>query len=53
MSKDAKLKAINLREKVEVIATANAPYHKKGDKVLVHPNVAEAMIAKGWAAKAK
>lgn len=40
---------VDLTKTVEVTATAEAPYHSKGEKIMVAPAVAEKMKANGWA----
>jgi hypothetical protein len=43
------LEAIDLREKVEVIATKDAPHHAEGEVIRCHPKMAEHFIAIGVA----
>lgn len=42
-------KGIDLREKVKVIATDTAPYHKEGETIETHPNLAASFIKSGYA----
>lgn len=50
-NKDVKI--IDLRERVRVYATKDAPYHEEGQEVNVAPAIAEMMIKNKWATKTK
>lgn len=51
MAEKEEKKSIVFTDKVEVIATDKAPYHKKGEKFKVHPHLAEAFLEKGYVEK--
>lgn len=49
----AEQKVVDFRDKVEVVATDKAPYHKKGEKFKVHPELANVFEEKGYIEKQK
>lgn len=49
MAKAENVKAINLKDKVELVATDKAPFHKKGEVFKAHPHLADSFVKKGYA----
>lgn len=49
----AQPKIVDLTDKVTVIATKDAPYHKEGEEVECSPTVAQKMIDNKWAKPSK
>lgn len=49
MSKKEKSEVINLRARVEILATGKCGQRKEGESFKCHPKLAEALVKKGFA----